>query len=235
LKSNTVTIGCFHDHLPRVEREATIVAVDVLRATTTAITAVESGSRVLVAESLEAAVPLAARLPDPLLVGELGGFKPYGFDLQNSPHAVAGDVDRRRPMILLSTSGTRLMAEAAEHGEAFAASLRNVSAQARALSGRGRVRLFGADSRGEFRPEDQLCCARIAVALLERGLEPGDRATERVLERWGDAADDSFLTSPSVQYLQETGQKHDVDFVLERIDDLDVVYPIVGGEVRRLP
>jgi 2-phosphosulfolactate phosphatase len=227
----TVFIACFHDHLPNPGDPTATVAVDVVRATTTAVTAVAAGSRVFVAPSIEAAVPLAAQLADPLLVGELGGSMPYGFHLQNSPYAVAAERERQRPMILLSTSGTRLMVDAAAQGEAYAACLRNVSAQARHLSGHERVRVVGAGSRGEFRDEDQLCCARIARGLLEHDFQPGDTETEAVLDRWDNAPDSGFLDSPSVRYLRDTGQEHDLDFVLEHIDDLSAVFPIVGVEI----
>jgi 2-phosphosulfolactate phosphatase len=46
-----------------------------------------------------------------LLVGEVGGDMPDGFDLHNSPAAIATRTDIHRPMILVSTSGTRLIVE----------------------------------------------------------------------------------------------------------------------------
>ena len=54
----------------------TVVGIDVIRATTTAVTAVAAGRRCFPVASLEEAVPLAARLANPLLVGELGGNRP---------------------------------------------------------------------------------------------------------------------------------------------------------------
>ena len=80
-----VTIDCFHEHLAPVPAETAIMAVDVIRATTTAITAVTLGWRLYPAGSIEVAVRLAADLDQPMLAGELGGVQPYGFDLQNSP------------------------------------------------------------------------------------------------------------------------------------------------------
>jgi 2-phosphosulfolactate phosphatase len=228
-----VTIGCFHEHLPEHEAEAAIVAVDVLRATTTAVTAVASGRRCFAAASLEAAVPLAARLDDPLLVGELGGFMPYGFHVQNSPAQIERHDEVGRPMVLLSTSGTRLMCEAAATGQAaHAACLRNVTAQVEALAGRHRrVLLYGADSRGQFREEDQLACAWIATRLVDAGYATGDEPTRRVLERWAGASPDSIVDGPSARYLRETGQVEDLDFVLGHVDDLDATFPIVGTEI----
>src|SRR5690349_6732101 len=106
----------------------TIVGIDVIRATTTAVTAVAAGRRCFAVPSIEAAVPLAARLESPLLVGELGGNMPYGFHLQNSPAEMDRRTDLERPVILLSTSGTALLCDAARHGRTYAACLRNVRA-----------------------------------------------------------------------------------------------------------
>ena len=230
-----VTIGCFHEHLPPVAREATVVAIDVIRATTTAITAVAAGQRLYPAGGIEAAVRLAADLDRPILAGELGGLQPYGFDMQNSPCEMQDLAQSSRPIILLSTSGTRLLTEAADRGICHPACLRNAGAQARYLAQVGcDAVLLGADSRGQFRDEDRLCCARIARLLVEAGHAVGDRLTAEVLERWGDAPDDAFLHGRSARYLRDTAQEHDLDFVLEHIDDLSSVYAVENGEVREL-
>jgi 2-phosphosulfolactate phosphatase len=228
----SVAIDCFHEHLPPVAAGTAIVAVDVIRATTTAVTAVASGHRVYPAGSIEAAVRLAADLDRPLLAGELGGVQPYGFDLQNSPSEIEALDDSARSIILLSTSGTRLIAEARTHGVTYVACLRNVTAQAAHLAHQQRdVLILGADSRGEFREEDQLCGARIASVLLEHGFVPADTATRALLARWGAATDDAFVAGRSARYLTDTGQEHDLRFVLDHIDDLASVYSMDGDEV----
>jgi 2-phosphosulfolactate phosphatase len=230
-----VTIGCFHEHLPPVAREATVVAIDVIRATTTAITAVAAGQRVYPAGGIEAAVRLAADLDRPILAGELGGVQPYGFDMQNSPSEMLDLEDSSRPIILLSTSGTRLMAEAADRGVCHPACLRNARAQAMHLAQTGAdAVILGADSRGQFRDEDRLCAARIGRDLVEAGYTPADRLTAEVLERWGGAPDDAFLQGRSARYLRETAQEHDLEFVLEHIDDISAAFAVEGGEVRAL-
>jgi 2-phosphosulfolactate phosphatase len=231
----TVAIGCFHEHLPDVTPECAIVGVDVIRATTTAVTAVTIGRRLYPAGSIEAAVRLAADLDRPVLAGELGGVQPYGFDMQNSPTEVQALERSTRPIILLSTSGTRLISEAAKRGTCHVSCLRNASAEGAHLARLGGdAVILGADSRGEFREEDQLCAARIARVLVEAGHEIADRATDDVLARWGDAPDDSFLAGRSARYLRDTGQAHDLAFVLEHVDDLSSVFAIEDGEVREL-
>lgn len=228
----TVRIDCFHEHLAPPPDGAAIVAIDVIRATTTAIAAAAIGRRVYPAGSIEAAVRLAADLDRPLLAGELGGVQPYGFDLQNSPTQIEAIEPSQRPIILLSTSGTRLIAEAAGHGKTYVSCLRNAAAQGEHLAVAGRdVAIYGADSRGEFREEDQLCAARIARRLTADGYIPADAFTEQLVERWGQAPDDSFLSSRSAKYLRDTAQQHDLDYVLGHIDDLDSIFAVRDGQV----
>jgi 2-phosphosulfolactate phosphatase len=232
----TVAIDCFHEHLTPPGADEVIVAIDVIRATTTAVTAAASGRSLYPAGSIEAAVRLAADLDRPILAGELGGVQPYGFDLQNSPTQIAALDESTRPIILLSTSGTRLMAEASQVAATYVACLRNVSALALHLGAlQHDVRIFGADSRGEFREEDQLCAARIAHALAASGYIAADAATEEVVQRFRQAPDDVFITGKSATYLRDTNQNEDLAFVLEHIDDLDGVFVLESGEVRKLP
>jgi 2-phosphosulfolactate phosphatase len=230
--SPAVTIDCFRDDLGPVASDKAIVAIDVIRATTTAITAATLGLRVYPAGSIEHAVRLAADLERPLLAGELGGLQPYGFDMQNSPTQMQALQDRSRPIILLSTSGTRLVADAASHGSNYLACLRNAGAQASHLAAKQcDVLILGADSRGEFRAEDQLCAARIARVLLEHGYRVEGNASAEVLERFADARDDAFVDGRSARYLRDTGQEADLRFVLEHVDDLDDVFTVCDGMV----
>jgi 2-phosphosulfolactate phosphatase len=213
-----------------------VVAVDVMRATTTAVSIVWSGRRCLPVPSLEAARAVAARLENPLLVGELGGHLPEGFDVQNSPAAMEARDDLERPAVLLSSSGTRLFHEAASAGAVYAASLRNVIAQVVHLAAHHpRVAVIGAGSKGEFREEDQLGCARIAAGLLDAGYRAGDRGTREVVERWRDAPVEVCARGRSAEYLRQTGQLEDLEFVLTHIDDVDGVFRFQEGELRQVP
>jgi len=111
--------------------EHTIIAVDVVRATTTAISAVAAGRRCFPVPTVEAALELADRLGNVLLVGEQKGIKPPGFDLNNSPVQLLARTDIERPVVLLSSSGTRLCHKAAKgHHATFLACLRNYASVA---------------------------------------------------------------------------------------------------------
>lgn len=235
--SKTVTIDCFPESAQRYCESHAVVVIDVIRATTTAVTAVHLGRRCYAVPSIEAALPLAARLQDPLLAGELGGNMPYGFDLTNSPaHIAQRDYDATRPMILLSSSGTQLIHNAASAPALYIACLRNYSAAARHLVDRHRrVAVLGAGTRGEFREEDQLCCAWIARELVAAGYSASDEKTSEMIERWKDAAVETITASNSAEYLRNSGQLDDLDFILEHVDDLPAAYRVKQGEVLEVP
>ena len=157
---------------------------------------------------------------------------PYGFDLTNSPAAVALQPDISRPMVLLSTSGTKVLCAAEGCAAVYAACLRNYTAQVRFLAAHhARVAIIGAGTRGEFREEDQMCCAWIAKGLMNAGYEPCGEQTAKLVERWSGAPVDAFLGSKSVEYLTSTGQLSDLNFNLEHIDDVDAVFPLRNGEI----
>ncbi|MGH2480098.1 MAG: 2-phosphosulfolactate phosphatase [Ktedonobacteraceae bacterium] len=232
LRRKTVAIDCFPESLSHYREGYAIVAVDVIRATTTAITCVVLGRKCFPVPSIDAAVPLAARLTNPLLVGELGGTMPYGFDLNNSPAALEGRTDIHRPMIFLSTSGTPLMCGAAESQAMYVACLRNYHAQiAHLIAHHPKVAVIGAGSRAEFREEDQLCCAWIAEGLFAAGYEPENEQTLTIVERWQGASVESIATGASARYLRNTDQLNDLDYILAHIDDLDEVYRFERGQI----
>ena len=227
----TVVIDCFPENVEAYRAEFAIVAVDVIRATTTAVTAVAMGRRCYPVASLECALSLSAEMHEPLMVGEVSGDMPEGFHIPNSPALVAQQNDVQRPMILLSTSGTRVIS-AANGAACYVACLRNYSAQtAHLIKYHPKVALIGAGTRGEFREEDQLCCAWIADGLMQAGYSPANNQTAEIVKRWRNAPVDSLLVSNSVAYLRRSGQLRDLDFILARIDDVPAVFKLQGGEV----
>ena len=223
MNGKTVSICCFADGLNEYPDDRALVAVDVIRATTTAVTAISMGWECHLVPTLQAAFDTASRLPNPLLTGEVGGLMPAGFELMNSPAQLAARSDVSRPLVLLSSNGTRLMHGIRHSGAAYFACFRNYSATITHLaSNHDAVTLIGAGTRGEFREEDQMCCAWIAEGLIQSGFAPEDDPTLRFIQRWRGAPRNGFLMSPSVAYLQRSGQLHDLEFVLSHFDDVDI-------------
>lgn len=157
---------------------------------------------------------------------------PAGFDLNNSPFELASRDDLQRPMVLLSTSGTRLLCQYAGREAVYAACLRNYTAQAAHLvREHKKIALIGAGSRGEFREEDMLCCARIAYYLLEAGYQPLGDNTRAIVNQWGSTPVEEIITGKSAQYLLTSGQEKDLTFILSHLDDLEEVYYFAQDQV----
>jgi len=224
------------DSLPRsgerYRNECAIVVVDVIRFTTTATTALGLGRDVYPVRTTDDAIEVAARLDQPILAGEQGGHVPYGFHLTNSPVQVTAlssvpcgsYTDVKRPMVLVSSSGTRLYSNAIGSENVYLGCLRNITALTQYLSkNEERVAVLGAGTRGSFRREDQLGCARIAAGLAALGFEFEDSETESLVSDWQDRETDEIRKGRSANYLESTGQVHDLEFVLHYIDDLAIV------------
>src|SRR5215469_4322511 len=142
------------DYLPesvcRYRRGWAVVAVDVIRATTTAITAAAAGRRCFPAPNIETATAMAQAFDNPLLAGETQGTMPANFEMDNSPAQLAARTDVHRPLVLVSSSGTRVIHEAATCEATYLACFRSYSVLAGYLADRHpRVAIIGAGSKGE--------------------------------------------------------------------------------------
>lgn len=232
----SVVIDCFPDSVQRYREGYAIVAIDVIRATTTAVTVVAKGRQCFPVPSLEAALHLAAKLNNALLVGELGGEIPEGFDVNNSPAELFLRTDIARPIILLSSTGTKLICEAGKCDAAYLACFRNrASLSAYLVRRHPKIAVIGAGSQGEFREEDQMCCAWIAEDLMKAGYQPQDDRTVEIVERWRGAPPDAFVGNKSVDYLRRSGQLKDLEFILAHINDLNYVFLVQQGKITKIP
>jgi 2-phosphosulfolactate phosphatase len=209
-----------------------VVAVDVIRATTTAITAAANGRRCFPAPSIEAALTLGRKFAHPLLAGESGGSIPAGFEMDNSPAQLDGRRDTHRPLVLVSSSGTKVIHAAAGSEAIYLSCFRDYSFLSTYLCGRhDKVAIIGAGSLGEFREEDQACCAWIAAELMSQGYRAKNTETEAVVGHWRGKSPDACLVSRSVDFLKRTGRLKDLDFIFGHIDDLHSVFSLRNGEV----
>lgn len=119
--------------------DATCVVLDVLRATTTLLTALSAGAEsILPAASIAEALAAHAADPEALLAGERDGVRITAavsggpdFDLGNSPREFTRAVVAGRRIIATTTNGTRALRACMGAQHVLAASLRTVGSVAR--------------------------------------------------------------------------------------------------------
>lgn len=231
-----VIIDFFPESAQNYKQGYAIVAVDIIRATTSAITIAAGGGRCFPVASIKGAFKLQSKLKNPLLAGEIRGQIAPGFEINNSPAELAMRDLKGQPVVLLSSSGTRLICEAMGCDFIHLACFRNYGYVARHLADQNsRVVVIGTGSRSEFREEDRMCCAWIARDLAEMGFAPANQTTFDLIKRWATELPEVAQNSRSAAYLRRSGQVRDPEFILAHINDLRSAFVMRGKEVVAMP
>lgn len=145
----------------------TVIVFDVLRATTTIISALAAGIRSIrvFADLEEAKSAAAAAKPRPILCGELHALPAPGVDLGNSP-GQWGPQHAGRDVYLATTNGTKALTAARSAQTVLAGALVNAAAVASAAAAAGRpILLLGSGTEGEISMEDTIGAGAVCDEL----------------------------------------------------------------------
>ena len=217
------------------------VVIDVLRASTTMVTALAHGaSGVWPVAGIDEARGLAARLgPATILGGERGGVRIEGFDLGNSPEEYTSERVADRPVVITTTNGTAALAACRDARHVLVGAIVNRAAVAEAvreLAARDSitdVHLVCAGTDGEVTAEDVLAAGGILDAAAKHPAANADVLDEparRALAdfRRLDTADlpaalvMAFSAAPGGSNLIDLGMQSDLP-TCARIDELPTV------------
>jgi 2-phosphosulfolactate phosphatase len=162
---------------------ATVLVIDVLRASTTMIAALANGCAALVpvGDADEARRRARALGPGTLLAGERGGETIRGFDLGNSPVDCTTDRVAGCTVVFTTSNGTRALLAARRAAAVGVAGLVNAGAAAAWALGQARdVTLLCAGERGTVSLEDHVCAGLLVERLAreEPAAEPTPAARE---------------------------------------------------------
>jgi 2-phosphosulfolactate phosphatase len=194
-----------------------VVVFDVLRATTSIVTAISSGAtRVRVFadhDSMRQAARVAS--PAPLLAGETRCVRPDGFDLGNSPREYASDRVAGRDVFLSTTNGTRAIHASRLAARVFIGALVNAQTVARQIAqASDDITLVCAGTQGQVADEDRLGAGAVIERLyaIAPGLSVSTEATAcRELFRTHQSALRAFLrTTPGGQNVVDAGLERDI-------------------------
>jgi len=162
-------------HTPELTPKSTVVdcaiAVDVLRATSTMVTALAAGAEaVQVFSDLNQLIQVSESwLPERRIrAGERGGAQVDGFDFGNSPLACTPEVVKDRRLFISTTNGTRALQCVQAAPIVLAAALINRQAVVEYVLKHNpeTVWIVGSGWEGSFALEDTVCAGAIADSLL---------------------------------------------------------------------
>lgn len=214
------------------------IVIDVLRATTTIVTALENGAaRIFPCRDKGEAQALAHRLgrSQTILAGETHSRLIYGFDLDNSPTSFQPEIVAGKTIVMATTNGTKALVEAARgERDVYCAALVNRAAIVRALARRTdeRAVIVCSGSEGAICLEDTLCAGAIADGLLTLAphLVLGD-AAQIALTLWRSASDDLAATLRRANHagaLERAGFGADIDICAQL--DRSTLVPRYGSD-----
>jgi 2-phosphosulfolactate phosphatase len=175
-------------------RVPTGIVVDVLRASSTIVQALDSGyRRVLCCAEIEEARGVRDEVGDAVLAGERAAELISGFDLGNSPRDFLEP--RAETLVLTTTNGTRaIVTAAADCDTVLVGSLLNLEAVAATARAEGKdVEIVCAGVEGAFALDDAYCAGRI-VELLDGERTDAAEAAVRIARSFPDA-EEAFRTS----------------------------------------
>jgi 2-phosphosulfolactate phosphatase len=164
---------------PDTLQDGTAVIIDILRASSTIITALHNGaSRVIPCGTPEEAVQVKQRLAPGtvLLGGERGGVRIPGFDLGNSPAEYPPDVVTGHTVAFTTTNGTRALLAASSAERILIGAFLNRSAVVERLDQDHQpTHLICAGTDGVITGEDVLFAGAIVDGLRQRSVPDGSQ------------------------------------------------------------
>lgn len=205
-------------------RASACAVIDVIRATSTIVTALARGATCVqpVASVTDAEI-LKQQNPDALLAGERGGKPLPGFDLGNSPHEMTSERVKGKRIILTTTNGTQALVACHGARTIVTASLLNLDAVATRLRELGPPWLIVcAGYEDQFGLDDAIVAGALAEALNQ------DHALVSLYRSVRNDLSATLLGSSAGQELQKIGMQNDVPFCAQL--DLFPLVPTLNGE-----
>jgi len=157
---------------PREMADGTVVVIDVLRASTTIVYALEAGAReVIPCVEVDEAQTMANRLPekDTILGGERNGLPIDGFQLGNSPGEYTPERVGEKAIVFTTTNGTRALERALQADRVLVGAFVNAEALIAELVRQKNIHLLCAGSRGHFSEDDVLLAGMLVERIQRQG------------------------------------------------------------------
>jgi 2-phosphosulfolactate phosphatase len=223
-----------------------VLVIDILRATTTMITALAHGAKaILPAASADDALKLAQNLSreSMLLAGERRSERIPGFALGNSPLEMTPEVVAGKTLVMTTTNGIPAIL-AAEGGRPlligaavnFGAA---TEAARRAFEEAGELTILCAGREKGFALEDAYAAGRFVEAIvpgrLRRGLDITDAviASRELVRKFGTDWKKAVTASAHARYLKERNFAKDVAFAAQA--DVFSLVPVYADRRITLP
>lgn len=208
-----------------------IVVIDVLRASSTIVTALARGCNGFIPIFSTSGAKNEAnclKKEEVLLCGERKGFKIEGFDLGNSPREYTEKITKGKKIVFTTTNGVKTMEMAKNASEIAICSFLNLHAVCDyCLNFNGDVVVICAGRDGKYSLEDAVCAGMLIDSvrkkLLESYRETDANVTVQILyKKYANNILGMLKKSQHGQILESIGLEKDLEYC-SSVDIFDIV------------
>jgi len=217
-----------------------VVIVDILRATSTMITALANGADAIYpVYEMEQAQRLAATLDRDSVItcGERNGVTIQGFDIGNSPMSCTKNVMAGKRIIMTTTNGTHAIEKAKPAKKMYIAGFLNASAILQALARDEQELLIVCSGwKGRSSMEDTLFAGYLAYHLLGKQRTSGSlhdtvKMALSLYQQYKDSIESAILKSDHARRLKGVVDAKEMKFCA-KLDEFDAVPVFKEGMIR---
>lgn len=223
----------------RLELSDTVcIVLDIFRATTSIITAIANGCKMVIpVASVDEAYRAAGQIEGPLFAGERQSIKIAGFNFGNSPFEFSAEQVQDKAIIMTTTNGTIAIKSTEKAYLTLLGSFINASAVCQAAQQKNRsILLVCAGTDGLFSLEDAFC-AGLLVKLLTKDKQYELTDAARGVQAMYNGAQEAVLSilgeSRNGKRLYGLGLHKDVEYCLTT-DSSSVVPCYSAGKITAL-
>lgn len=218
----------------------TSVAIDVLRATSTIVAALQNGAKEIIpVAAVEFAVKVSGGMfgGQTLLGGERNTKKIEGFALGNSPLEYTEEIVSGKSIILYTTNGTKAITKAKFSETLVTCSFNNISAISSFLIGLNKdVEIICAGKSNNFSMEDTACAGKLLSEMLKNKedieLSDSARASIALSKSFGKNILKMLKETEHGQLLLENGFEEDLKYC-SKLNNSEAI-PYFSGNVLKL-
>lgn len=223
-----------------------VVMIDVLRASTTIITALSNNAReIIITDTTEKAVKIYTTISkeNAILAGERNGIKPDGFGAGNSPSEFTREKVENKIIILTTTNGTQIFTKAKEAPCKIVAGFVNLTVACDFILKRlsqdssiHSVIFFAAGNKGRISYEDTIAAGAFIANLhsaLNCKLTDSALIAKEIYSSHKDSLPEFIKTTEHARLLTNLGFEKDIE-IASTIDLCPIIPYIDGNSIKIL-
>ncbi|MEI7811626.1 MAG: 2-phosphosulfolactate phosphatase [Ignavibacteria bacterium] len=221
----------------------TTVVIDVLRATSTILTALDNGAKEIIpVNSVEFAMKVSVNSfgGHTLIAGERNTRKIEGFQLGNSPLEYTKEAVSGKSIILFTTNGSKAVVRAKFSETMLICSFLNIASVAGYICSLNKdVEILCSGRTGNFCIEDTICAGMLIDEIIKNNgenvelMNDSSNASLLLSRNYSNDISGTLRNSEHGKLLVDNGFEEDIDYCA-RLNELDILTVFNNGTIKIL-